>query len=88
MGRVKALLPLSGITMVEQIAARVRSAAGKLDPVCAVYHRRLLWITESVIHRKMLKMQDFVSTLRSSNWHVADPRPILNVNIPAEWRTR
>src|SRR3984957_1077461 len=168
MGRDKALLPLGAVTMVEEIAARVRAAAGnvtligapekyghlgfpvvadeiencgplgglytalrlgkanwnvlvacdmpyitegfltelleaaeasdadclvpqingKTDPLCAVYHRRLLTITESAIHRKLFKMQDFVSTLRTSYWPVADPRPLVNLNTPVEWSAR
>ena len=61
---------------------------GKIDPLCAVYHRRLLSVTESAIHRKLFKMQDFVSTLRTSYWRVADSRPLVNVNTPAEWSAR
>jgi molybdopterin-guanine dinucleotide biosynthesis protein A len=61
---------------------------GKIDPLCAVYHRRLVTVAESAIHRKLFKMQDFVSTLRTSYWPVADPRPLFNVNTPAEWSTR
>jgi len=61
---------------------------GKIDPLCAVYHRRLLTVTESAILRKLLKMQDFISILRTSYWPVADSRPLLNVNTPAEWSAR
>ncbi len=168
MGRDKALLPLGEATMVEQIAARVRCAAGSVtligspekyghlglavvadeiencgplgglltalhitgadwnllvacdmpnvseafltelldaaeqsdadcivpeidgrsDPLCAVYHRRLARDAESAIHRKLFKMQDFVSTVRASFWRVTDPRPLLNANTPAEWSAR
>jgi molybdenum cofactor guanylyltransferase len=168
MGRDKALLPLEGTTMVQEIAARVRGAAGsvtligppekyghlglavvpdeiehcgplgglytalrvtgadwnllvacdmpevteaflkelveaaegseadclvpetggKIDPLCAVYHRRLRGEVEAAIHCKMFKMQDFVSTLRVSYWPVMDSRPLGNVNTPAEWSTR
>src|SRR5579863_6827128 len=153
MGRDKALMPLGDLTMVEQIARRVRAAAGnvtligspkkyghlslpviadeiencgplgglytalrhtesdwnllvacdmpdvtetflrqligaaedsdadcvvpeidgKIDPLCAVYHRSLLTATESAIHRKLFKMQDFVSTNRTCYWRVTDP---------------
>jgi molybdenum cofactor guanylyltransferase len=61
---------------------------GKTDPLCAIYHRRLLTITESAIHRKLFKMQDFVSTLRTSYWPVADLRPLVNLNTPVEWSAR
>lgn len=168
MGRDKALLPLAGGTMVQEIAARVRGAAGKvtvigsrekyghlglpvvpdvvencgplgglytalrltdadwnvlvacdmpnvteaflkqlleaaeggnadcvipeidgkLDPLCAVYHSRVAAAAEYAIHCKLLKMQDFVSTLRFFPWPVTDSRPLVNVNTPAEWSMR
>jgi len=168
MGRDKALLPIGGSTMVEEISARVRAAAGnvtligspekyghlgipvvpdeiencgplgglltalrwtkadwnivvacdmpdvtesflrdliqaaegsaadcvvpeiggKIDPLCAVYHRRLVPAAESAIQRKLFKMQDFVSTLSAFHWPFTDPRPLANVNTPAEWSTR
>ena len=168
MGRDKALLPLAGSTMVEQIAAAVRSAAGnatilgpveryahlgfpvvpdkiencgplgglftalsitktdwnlfvacdmpeltaaflthlleaaqtadadclvpesagKLHPLCAVYRRRVAPAAEAAIHRKLFKMQDFISTLRTSRWPVPDARPLSNLNTPAEWTAR
>lgn len=61
---------------------------GRADPLCAVYHRGVRLAAQSAIHRKLLKMQDFISTLNTLYWPVADPRPLLNVNTPAEWSTR
>jgi molybdopterin-guanine dinucleotide biosynthesis protein A len=61
---------------------------GKLDPLCAVYHARVAAAAESAIHRKLFKMQDFISTLRTSRWPVLDPRPLSNVNTPSEWTAR
>jgi molybdopterin-guanine dinucleotide biosynthesis protein A len=61
--------------------------AGKI-PLCADYHRHLVTAAESPIHRKLFKMQDFVSTLRTSYWRVTDAWTLLNVNTPAEWSTR
>jgi molybdenum cofactor guanylyltransferase len=58
---------------------------GKIDPLCAVYHRRLVTAAESAINRKLFKMQDFVSTLRAFYWPLTDPAPLVNVNTPAEW---
>jgi molybdopterin-guanine dinucleotide biosynthesis protein A len=66
----------------------VPETAGQLDPLCAVYHRRLLPAVESAIQHKMFKMQDFISTLRVTRWPVSDPRPLQNVNTPAEWSAR
>jgi molybdopterin-guanine dinucleotide biosynthesis protein A len=66
----------------------VPESAGKLDPLCAVYHRRVAPAAESAIHRKLFKMQDFISTLRTSRWPVPDARPLSNVNTPSEWTAR
>lgn len=63
-------------------------AGGKTDPLCAVYHARVLPAARSAIDRKLLKMQDFVSTLHTSLWPVSDPQPLMNVNTPAEWSAR
>jgi molybdopterin-guanine dinucleotide biosynthesis protein A len=91
MAQDKALLPLGGVNMVEEIAAKVRAAcvvpeiAGRIDPLGAVYHRRLVSAAESATDRKLFKMQYFVSTLRTFYWRLTDARPLLNVNTPAEW---
>ena len=61
---------------------------GKRDPLCAVYHRRLMGAARSAIDLKLFKMQDFIATLRTSYWRVRDPRPLQNVNTPAEWSAR
>jgi molybdopterin-guanine dinucleotide biosynthesis protein A len=66
----------------------VPEICGKSDPLCAVYHRRLAAAAESAIHRKLFKMQEFISTVRASFWRVTDPRPLLNTNTPAEWSAR
>jgi molybdopterin-guanine dinucleotide biosynthesis protein A len=59
---------------------------GKLDPLCAVYHRRLLAAAESAIQHKLFKMQDFIATLRTSRWPISAPLP--NMNTPADWSAR
>ncbi len=66
----------------------VPETGGKLDPLCAVYHARVLHAAESAIDRKLLKMHDFISTLRTSRWPVPDARPLHNVNTPTEWSAR
>lgn len=66
----------------------VPETGGKLDPLCAVYHARVLRAAESAIDRKLLKMHDFISTLHASRWPVPDPRPLQNINTPSEWLAR
>ena len=61
---------------------------GRLDPLCAVYHRRVLPFAESAIQRKLFKMQEFVSTLRIHKWSVPDARLLHNMNTPADWSAR
>lgn len=61
---------------------------GKIHPLCAVYHRRLVTAAESAIHRKLFKMQDFISTLRTTRWPVREPALLRNLNTPLEWSSR
>jgi molybdopterin-guanine dinucleotide biosynthesis protein A len=60
----------------------------KLDPLCAVYHRRVAPLVHAAIHHKLFKMKDFIATLQAIRWPVPDARPLQNVNTPAEWSTR
>jgi molybdopterin-guanine dinucleotide biosynthesis protein A len=64
-----------------------QTAAG-LDPLCAVYHRRCLPFAKAALDRKLLKMQEFVSTIQTSTWLVPDSAPLENVNTPEEWAIR
>lgn len=59
-----------------------------LQPLCAVYHRRCAIAAESAIHRKSLKMHDFISDLRAIAWPVSNPLHVANVNTPEEWSLR
>lgn len=64
------------------------TAVGQLEPLCAVYHRRTLAAVEQAIHRKILKMQDFVRTLDFEAWPVPEASPLHNVNTPEQWEAR
>ncbi len=68
----------------------VSETGGKLHPLCAVYHRRLVRAAESAIHCKLFKMQDFISTLQAVRWTVPDcfSNALANVNTLAEWSAR
>jgi molybdopterin-guanine dinucleotide biosynthesis protein A len=57
----------------------------RLDPLCAVYHRRCASAARRALDRKILKMHDFVSTLRLRKHPVTDPVLLRNVNTPPEW---
>jgi phospholipid/cholesterol/gamma-HCH transport system ATP-binding protein len=51
-----------------------------MQPLCAVYHRRILPAVKSAIDRKQLKMQDFISTLEFDPWPAEDPALFANLN--------
>lgn len=70
------------------VDAVVPETAGGLDPLCAVYHRRCLEKAASAIDRKILKMHDFVSTLRIRRWPVLNAAPLENINTPDQWSDR
>lgn len=55
--------------------------------ITEAFLRQLIAATKA-IHRKLFKMQGFVSTLRTTHWRGTDSRPLLNVNTLAEWSTR
>ena len=55
-----------------------------LEPLCAVYHARLLPIVESAIHSKLLKMQDFVATIQVRRWPAPDASLFRNLNTPQQ----
>lgn len=59
-----------------------------LDPLCAVYHRRLLPQAVRALDHKIFKMHDFVSTLRIRRWPVLNAALLENVNTPAGWSAR
>jgi molybdopterin-guanine dinucleotide biosynthesis protein A len=53
-----------------------------LEPLCAVYHARLLPAVESAIHSKLFKMHDFVSTIQTCLWPATDASLFDNLNTP------
>jgi molybdopterin-guanine dinucleotide biosynthesis protein A len=59
--------------------------AGRLAPLCAVYHRRCLAAAERAIRHNLFKMHDFISTIETRIWAVANPQALQNVNTPEEW---
>ncbi|MCU1336833.1 MAG: transporter related [Bryobacterales bacterium] len=55
-----------------------------LEPLCAVYHARLLPAVESAIQSKLLTMHDFVSTIRARLWPAPDASVFRNMNTPEQ----
>jgi len=85
---VEFLVSLLQAAAVAQADCLVPETDGQTDPLCAVYRGSVLAAAESAIHRKLFKMQDFVSTLHFVRMPVFDQRPLKNVNTPAQWSAR
>ena len=64
------------------------STSRGIEPLCAVYHRRVLAAAEWAILHKVLKMQDFVRGIGVREWPVADSARFENVNTLEEWEAR
>lgn len=81
---------VTGRLLEELLAAAESSGAdalvpltpGGLEPLCAVYHARLLPVVESAILSKLLKMHDFISTIQARFWPAPDPAVFRNLNTP------
>ena len=56
-----------------------------VEPLCAVYHRRVAAAAKYALHHKHLKMQDFLRSIDTAEWPVADSGVLRNVNTPEEW---
>jgi molybdopterin-guanine dinucleotide biosynthesis protein A len=64
----------------------VPGAAGNLNPLCAVYHRRCLPSAVFALDHNILKMHDFLSSLHVSLCPLSNPALVRNVNTPEQWR--
>lgn len=64
--------------------ALVPQTPAGLEPLCAVYHVRLLPAVESSIHSKLLKMHDFVSRIEARLWPVSHAGVFRNLNTPKQ----
>ena len=79
--------------LAELLAAAEESGADALvpstpegwQPLCAVYHVRLLPAVEAAIHAKRLKMHDFVSSIPARFWPAPDASLFRNVNTPEQF---
>jgi molybdenum cofactor guanylyltransferase len=65
--------------------AAVCVSDGRLHPLCAVYHCRLLPKVQADLHNRQLKMHHFLSTIHVSRYPVADPLLLRNLNTPEDY---
>jgi molybdopterin-guanine dinucleotide biosynthesis protein A len=64
--------------------ALVPSTPTGLEPLCAVYHVRLLPLVKAAIDSKLLKMHDFISTIQARLWPAPDSTSFRNLNTPEQ----
>lgn len=58
---------------------------GKMEPLCAVYHRRSLPALEGALAERRLKMIDLLAELRAEPVPFP-PEMLANVNTPEQWK--
>lgn len=82
---LRALIEAAGRSPQTCVASQ---GPGGIEPLCAVYHRRLLPSLESALRDMRLKMKDFLLQQNPRLWPVADAAAaaLRNVNTPEEWR--
>jgi molybdopterin-guanine dinucleotide biosynthesis protein A len=61
------------------------SAKGRLEPLCAVWHRRVLGSLESAFGGGTRRVRDALAGLRTVRYPVAEMTPFQNVNTPEDW---
>jgi len=59
--------------------------SGRLEPLCGVYHRRILPAVERALEDGARKVLDGLARVRLEVFPVSGPGPFRNVNTPAEW---
>lgn len=63
------------------------NAAGDLEPLCAVYDRRIRPEILRALEEGRLKARDLLEQLTVNTWRASDPRMVINANCPSDWDT-
>jgi molybdopterin-guanine dinucleotide biosynthesis protein A len=61
-----------------------RGPSGRLQPLCAVYHRTCFAGIDQAIHANIRKVRDAIAGLRVHEWPVADDGWFRNLNTPED----
>jgi molybdopterin-guanine dinucleotide biosynthesis protein A len=61
------------------------SPDGRLEPLCAVWHHRVLGSLESAFGSGTRRVRDALGGLRTVRYRVAEITPFQNVNTPEDW---
>jgi molybdenum cofactor guanylyltransferase len=60
-------------------------ASGRPEPLCAVYHRRILPALQRALEDGVRKVLDGLAGLQMEVFPVRGPGPFRNLNTPADW---
>jgi molybdopterin-guanine dinucleotide biosynthesis protein A len=63
------------------------NAAGGLEPLCAVYDRRILPAVLQALVQGRFRARDLLAQLTVNTWRASDPRMVTNANCPSDWDT-
>lgn len=58
---------------------------GQPEPLCAVYHRRVLPNVKRALEERRLSARDLLAHFRVDAWRPTDPRMLTNANRPEDW---
>lgn len=61
--------------------------AGAPEPLCAVYHRRVLPAVLRALEEDRLKARDLLGELRMETWRSSDSKMLINTNRPEDWNS-
>lgn len=77
-------LAMAALVAEADVCATV-NAAGETEPLCAIYHRRILPEILRAVEEGRLKARNLLAQLRVDAWRPADPRIVINTNRPKDW---
>jgi len=69
---------------VSDDAAIPRYPDGRIEPLCAMYHRRCHSAAAEALAAGLRRISDFIARLRVRYVQVTDPQPFLNLNTPED----
>jgi molybdopterin-guanine dinucleotide biosynthesis protein A len=58
-----------------------------VEPLCAVWHARVIPQLRCALESRRLKMKEVVDSVEARAWAVTDTRILSNINAPEDWAT-
>lgn len=59
--------------------------SGRLEPLCAAYHRKALPAMRRALEQDVRKVLDGLTALKVTVWQPPGPHPFRNLNTPRDW---